>query len=54
MASAFSGHLDSIYGGVGGGTKAKILGTTKGVTMKFLPDVSRHESNKKIFNLFGL
>ena len=40
MASAFSDSLmASGWGGGGGSTPPKISGTTKGMTMKFLPDV---------------
>ena len=41
MASAFSDSL--MASGVGGSTPPpKISGTTKGMTMKFLPDVGIH------------
>ena len=48
MASAFSDSFNGIWGG-GGSTPTKILGTTKGMTMKFLPDVGTHKEaqNKK-------
>ena len=48
MASAFS---DSLMASRGGPNPPKISGTTKGMTMKFLPDVGIHyeaRSQKKI------
>ena len=50
MASAFSDSLMASGGG-GGSTPPKISGTTKGMTMKFLPDVGIHKEarNQKNF-----
>ena len=49
MASAFSDSL--MASGGGGSTPPKISGTTKGMTMKFLPDVGIYleARNQKIF-----
>ena len=48
MASAFSDSLMASGGGFGS-TPPEISGTTKGLTMKFLPDVSVYKEarNKK-------
>ena len=45
MASAFS---DSLMASGGGSTPPEISGTTKGMTMKFLPDVGIHKEARKI------
>ena len=51
MASAFSDSLMASGDGGGGSTPPKISGTTKGMTMKFLPDVGIHKEaqNQKKF-----
>ena len=49
MASAFSDSLMASWGG--GSIPPNISGTTKGITMKFLPDVGFHKearNQKKI------
>ena len=48
MASAFSG---SLMASGGGSTPPEISGTTKGMTMKFLPDVGVYKEarNQKVF-----
>ena len=53
MASAFSDNLMA-SGGVQP-IHPKISGTTKGTTMKFLPDVGVHKDaqNQKIFDITG-
>ena len=55
MASAFSNDLMASGGGGGWFQSREILGTTKGMTMKFIPDVGIHKEaqNKKKFDKTG-
>ena len=54
MASAFSGSLMASGGGT---TPPEISGTTKGMTMNFLPNVDIHKearNKKNVFDMSGL